>query len=250
MKENHCHISKFYCRIFFILYFVQKLAIDRKEFSCQGKNDRRIYVLNHSSMYDTVILNVIPGTGKTIVNEKWGSSFFGFIQKMNGNIIIKNEPGISDSFSTIEKIKTKLEKGIPIIIFPEGTRSKTGKIEKFYSGIFRLAIDTKADIVPVVIDNWNTIRPGGLWIRDVKPVIKFLRPIKYEDFKTASHKRISKYIRIKMIQELISIRDERRKKETTYYRKQKVFENCDMEMRNDLRCAIENYFQYMEVRRM
>jgi 1-acyl-sn-glycerol-3-phosphate acyltransferase len=232
-KKIFSYLTKFYCYSFFTLYLVHKLNVDKKEFVPQEKGAKRIYVLNHSSMYDSILLYVIPGAVKTILNEKWGKTFLGLMQSFSGNIVLKNNAGISDSFSRIENIKNKLEKGIPLVIFPEGTRSKTGKIGKFYSGTFSLALDTKADIVPVVMDSWNSIRPDGLWIRDPKPRIKFLKTIKYENYNNLSAVELSKNIRIEMIESLVNLRNKRRIEENNYYRKMEKYCEIDKEMEKE-----------------
>jgi 1-acyl-sn-glycerol-3-phosphate acyltransferase len=53
-----------------------------------------------------------------------------------------------------------LDKNISVVIFPEGTRNRTGKpLKNFYDGAFRLAIETQTPILPMVYCNclhmWN-----------------------------------------------------------------------------------------------
>jgi len=61
--------------------------------------------------------------------------------------------------SLIEMRKV-LDKNISVVIFPEGTRNRTGKpLKDFYDGAFRLAIETETPILPMVYCNclhmWN-----------------------------------------------------------------------------------------------
>jgi 1-acyl-sn-glycerol-3-phosphate acyltransferase len=61
--------------------------------------------------------------------------------------------------SLIEMRKV-LDKKISVVIFPEGTRNRTGKpLKSFYDGAFRLAIETQTPILPMVYCNclhmWN-----------------------------------------------------------------------------------------------
>ena len=61
----------------------------------------------------------------------------------------RNNPreGIKSMKEAVEKIKN----GYSVVIFPEGTRSKTGEIGEFKKGSFKLASDAKVKIIPVTI---------------------------------------------------------------------------------------------------
>lgn len=53
---------------------------------------------------------------------------------------------------TIEVAKERLEEGISLAVFPEGTRSSTGKINKFHRGAFLLADKLQIPVVPLTLD--------------------------------------------------------------------------------------------------
>jgi 1-acyl-sn-glycerol-3-phosphate acyltransferase len=52
---------------------------------------------------------------------------------------------------------------MPVMIFPEGTRSKTGEMGSFKDGAFRLAIETGATIVPLAVTGTETALPKADW---------------------------------------------------------------------------------------
>ena len=56
----------------------------------------------------------------------------------------------------VEGIK-QLKSGINMVIFPEGTRSKTGKLGEFKAGSFKLATKSKRPLVPITIDGTRNI---------------------------------------------------------------------------------------------
>src|SRR5207248_363511 len=56
-----------------------------------------------------------------------------------------------------------LERGIPVMIFPEGTRSPDGELLPFKDGAFRLAIQTGADVLPSAVAGTRTALPKHGW---------------------------------------------------------------------------------------
>jgi 1-acyl-sn-glycerol-3-phosphate acyltransferase len=56
-----------------------------------------------------------------------------------------------------------VERGMPVIIFPEGTRSKDGALGPFKDGAFKLAIETGADVLPLGISGTHEAMPKHSW---------------------------------------------------------------------------------------
>ena len=52
-----------------------------------------------------------------------------------------------------------LEKGVPIMAFPEGMRSHDGRLMEFKKGLFSLAVKTNVPIVPITISNTHAVMP-------------------------------------------------------------------------------------------
>ena len=76
-----------------------------------------------------------------------------------------------------------LREGYGVLLYPEGTRSRTGELGPFRSGIGRLAIDfPNVPIIPVWIDGTAKMLPkSGLPIpRPVKVKVHFGEPLKSE----------------------------------------------------------------------
>lgn len=234
-RKVFSYIIKFFFYIFSFLNFVQNVDIDYNNLKAPKKGERRIYVLNHASMFDSILMNLLPGAVKSIMKEAYAQiPVIGWIAVFAGNVVLKESPSTGEQFDVYMNVIEKLERGSPIVIFPEGTKSKDSKIGKFYHGTFKIALDTKADIIPVVFDTWNVIRPGGLWIRDINPTIRILDTVKYDDFKDRSYKEISKSIRIKLLDGLLKVRDQRRNNSKKYYRHNQKYIDLDNEMRIDL----------------
>jgi len=234
-KKFFTYMTKFFSNVFHFLFIFQKIQLYKNGLKTPKKGERRIYVVNHASQYDVILMYLLPGPIKFIFKEKWARlPLVGWMAALAGNVILKEDSKAADSLAFFRKAIDMMEKGYPFVIYPEGTRSRDGKIGQFFHGTFKLALDGKADIVPVVFDSWNNIRPGALWIRDTRPTIKFLEPIKYEDFQHLNYVKLSHIVRLKMIEGLIELRNDRRQKEKNYYRKLEQFENIDKDMEKDL----------------
>lgn len=82
------------------------------------------------------------------------------------------------SLPAIEKAADALRDGNSFLIFPEGTRSRTGELLPFKKGGFIMALKGQAPIVPVAITGArDALRKGSLIIRPVRIVVRFGRPI-------------------------------------------------------------------------
>jgi 1-acyl-sn-glycerol-3-phosphate acyltransferase len=65
-----------------------------------------------------------------------------------------------------------------VMIFPEGTRSRTGALGTFKSGAFRLAIDAGVPIVPIAVSGTAAGYPkGSPWVRPCRGVARILEPV-------------------------------------------------------------------------
>jgi len=106
----------------------------------------KIIVANHPSLLDIVLLISLLPNADCIVNSSLG--------KRNILRIIVNTLYISNDLDYKEisrRTASSLSKGNCVIIFPEGTRSISGKPIDLKKGAARLAIETGYDIVPVHI---------------------------------------------------------------------------------------------------
>ena len=57
-----------------------------------------------------------------------------------------------------------LRNGCPVMFFPEGTRSKDGKVGRFNDGAFHLAIKAQVPILPIVVEGSHQCLPKHSWV--------------------------------------------------------------------------------------
>jgi 1-acyl-sn-glycerol-3-phosphate acyltransferase len=63
-------------------------------------------------------------------------------------------------------MRGELARGHSLLVFPEGTRTVTGRLGDFQPGVFRLAVELQAPIVPVTVTGmYRVMRKGSLLIR-------------------------------------------------------------------------------------
>ena len=109
-----------------------------------------IFMLNHQSWFDIfVVYGWLPFFFKWIMKADLRKiPFVGAACAAAGHIFIdRNNPKAAQE--SLEKAKQELQKGISIVIFPEGTRTWDGKLGKFKRGGFKIATDLGLPIVPV-----------------------------------------------------------------------------------------------------
>ena len=132
------------------MYIWYNLKFEGREHIQKGKN--YIFVSNHRSYVDPVLV-ALAGYGRFGFMAKkelfeGNKAFAGLIRWLGAFPV---ERGSGD-MSVIETSADCIRNGKNLLIFPEGTRSKTGKVGKGKSGVALVASKVHADIVPVGIN--------------------------------------------------------------------------------------------------
>lgn len=108
-----------------------------------------IYVFNHRSGSDPFLAGCMSYKPLVQIVNDWPMRlpFLGFFARFGGYIDIKNE-----SFEWVkEYVRELVADGVPVIAFPEGTRSGNRSMNQFYSAVFHIAKEIDCPIIPVVI---------------------------------------------------------------------------------------------------
>jgi 1-acyl-sn-glycerol-3-phosphate acyltransferase len=139
-----------------------------------------IYVSNHTSMLDIFLGIWLAPLGTVGVAKKQivYYPFFGQLYAISGHILLDraNRANAVEALAAATRVIRKHNLGV--WIWPEGTRSKDGRLLPFKKGFAHLAVATKLPVVPVVVTgmheamakNSMVLRPTTLGIR-VLPAI-------------------------------------------------------------------------------
>lgn len=106
----------------------------------------------------------------------------------------------------LAKMEKLLRSSESILLFPEGTRTKDGAIHEFKKGAFKAALNTKTDILPIVIDGPYQILPKKGFIAPGKHTIHIhvLPPVSVSNYQHAVD--LAEAVRNVMANELTAIR--------------------------------------------
>ena len=111
-----------------------------------------IYAANHLSAIDIPVLySSLPGQFRIMAKRQlFRYPFLGWYLKRSGQIpIVFGDPHAS--LRSLNRAGDALRKGMPLVVFPEGGRSKTGELQEFMGGAFYVAIRAQAPVVPIAI---------------------------------------------------------------------------------------------------
>lgn len=146
----------------------------------------KVYIVlcNHNSFMDVPVSSpAIPGGNKTIAKiEMAKTPVFGMLYK-TGSVLVdrRSDASRKDSYVQMKKV---LQMGLHMCIYPEGTRNKsTDPLKPFHSGAFRLAMETRTEIIPAVIFNSKRVLPAGkgFYVEPHPLSIHFLPPVPVEN---------------------------------------------------------------------
>ncbi len=99
------------------------------------------------------------------------------IKKLNSFPVKRGESNVS---SVKTCIRILLEQKMPVLIFPEGTRIKTGQLGIPERGISFIAAQTKVPILPIYVENGEHLLDCAFFRKRLK--VRFGEIIQYEDY--------------------------------------------------------------------
>jgi len=144
----------------------------------------QIFMANHQSVFDIfVVLAQMPAQFRWIAKkELFEVPIFGGALRRTGSIEIDRQ-NRERAMVSIDEAARKIREGKSVMTFPEGTRSRPGRIRDFKKGVFHLAMKAGVPIVPISIIGSGEIMPTkSMRIRSGKILLVIDKPINTSEY--------------------------------------------------------------------
>lgn len=162
-----------------------------------------IIMSNHTSVLDIPLnFTAMPGSIRMLAKkELFRIPGFGMVLK-KAEIILVDRQNHARAMENMKYARKKLESGIVLWVYPEGTRSRTGKLLPFKKGGFYLAIETGATIIPVSVRGMrNVMKPDSLQVQAGKSVEFYIgEPIDASQYKVEQRNKLISDVRNQIIE--------------------------------------------------
>jgi 1-acyl-sn-glycerol-3-phosphate acyltransferase len=238
------YLIMYICKIIIYMF----VNVKKNIINPQHENLERpaIIICNHQSHIDLALTLMLHPKLIVFTNDwVWNSVFYGRIVKMADFY-----PSSHGYETAIEKVKTMMQDGYSVLIFPEGTRSTSGAILRFHKGAFFLAEKLNADIQPLLIHGaGDCVTKGDFHFKEGTLTLKYLHRIKPTDesFGIGYNER-SKMICNMMRREYELLRQE--KETVDYFRprliKNYIFKGPILEWYCKIKVGFENNYKLFE----
>jgi 1-acyl-sn-glycerol-3-phosphate acyltransferase len=173
------------------------IGLDRIDWSAP-----HVLVANHISAYDIVALaSVLPApfyfVGKKELNRV---PLFGTAWRAAGHVSI-DRSNRNRAIASLKEAGRRIRHGRGvIIIFPEGTRSRTGSLQPFKRGAFIMAADAALPVIPTMITGSDRIQPRGTYRVHPGPIeIRFGEPVGAAGFGPDRVDELTETVRARML---------------------------------------------------
>ena len=144
-----------------------------------------LVVANHSSHLDMGLVKMALGdAGSNLVALAAADYFFDnrvkrtFFGNFTNLVPMERRGSLRES---LDRAAGYLDQGYSVLVFPEGTRSRSGEIQKFRRGFAHLAYRCRVGVLPIHLDTWGAFPPGAVGLRS-RTVAARIGPFLSHDF--------------------------------------------------------------------
>jgi 1-acyl-sn-glycerol-3-phosphate acyltransferase len=166
-----------------------------------------VVVSNHESTADPFLLSFVPWDMRWVAKEElFRLPLIGWMLRAGGDIPLRR--GDRESVEAmLRACRETLAGGMPVMLFPEGTRSGTGELLPFRDGAFELAISAGVPVLPIALTGTRACRPkGSWWFGEARAVARVLEPVPTEGMALADLPALRERVRDRISAELAGMR--------------------------------------------
>ena len=136
-----------------------------------------VIVVNHLSFFDTYVTALIPFFDGTFAVRTWPFRalfwYRGFMH-LAGYLDVERM-GWEEILTRAREVFAR--RGY-VLFFPEGHRSRDGKLHRFHSGAFKIAVETGVPVIPVLVSGTDVLLPPGrFWLQPARVTLRALPPV-------------------------------------------------------------------------
>ena len=156
-----------------------------------------LFLANHQSYCDPPALFVtIPRNVRLILKKELRKlPLLGLIMEMGGFVFIDRKDRVH-SVTGMKQAVRQLQQGNSFLIYPEGTRTRTGELGPFKKGPFIMAIESGIPIVPISVrGSYDIMPPHQFTVKPGTVVITFHPPIATNGLLLADRERLTERVR-------------------------------------------------------
>ncbi len=171
----------------------------------QIPEDRAVILMcNHACAYDIPLAFAsIPGSIRMIAKKELFKIPILSRALKSGEFLSIDRQNRSQAIKDLKFAHEKMKNGIRIWMFPEGTRSEDGSLKPLKKGGIRLAIDTNAIVIPIVMQDIQHILPNKKWLQmrlGQKVKIKIGEAIDCKEYSSADRHNLTELVYNRMKQ--------------------------------------------------
>jgi len=157
-----------------------------------------VYVANHLSFFDVFCLAALPVFDAIVCLRSWPFKMIWFAPFMRLAEYLDFESLPWEDI--VDTTRGFFKEGHSVLVFPQGHRSRDGRLGRFYSGAFRLALQFDVPIIPICISGTDRVFPQGRrWLKPSRVRIECLAPIDPAKFKgELGHIELRRHVKEKM----------------------------------------------------